>query len=174
MDRDGVVNEQIVDGYVMCPEQFVFIDGTVEALRKLRSCFDKIILVTNQQCVGKGLCSMEHINRVHEWMNQQLQAQGFTFDKIYCCPHLAAEHCECRKPQPGMAWHAKQDFPDIEFSQSVMLGDALSDMQFAQNAGMRAVHIGTIRHPEFEQIKKITTLHYDSLKSFSEAITDCR
>ena len=172
MDRDGVVNEQIIDGYVMETEQFVFHNGVFEALEILHQHFDRVLLVTNQQCVGKGLCSMDKIDRVHEWMQQQLAARNIAFDRIYCCPHLAAAGCDCRKPQPGMAFQAQRDFPDIDFSHSVMVGDSLSDMQFAQNAGIRAVHVGAIRHPEFEEIQKITPLHFDSLFDFAQSLYD--
>lgn len=167
LDRDGVVNVQIIDGYVMDTKQFVFHDGVFEALRLLRKRFDRIILVTNQQCVGKGLCNMAQIDAVHDWMAQRLLEHNFAFDKIYCCPHLASDGCTCRKPRPGMALQAKQDFPEIDFSQSLMVGDSLSDMQFAQNAGLAAVHVGAIRHPEFEEIQKITPHHFDSLLAFA-------
>lgn len=172
MDRDGVVNEQIIGGYVMETEQFVFHNGVFEALEILHQHFDRVLLVTNQQCVGKGLCSMDKIDRVHEWMQQQLAARNIAFDRIYCCPHLAAAGCDCRKPQPGMAFQAQRDFPDIDFSHSVMVGDSLSDMQFAQNAGIRAVHVGAIRHPEFEEIQKITQRHYDSLFEFAQEVVE--
>lgn len=170
MDRDGVVNEQIIGGYVMDTEQFVFHNGVFEALEILHQLFDRVLLVTNQQCVGKGLCPMSTIDHVHEWMQQQLVTRNVAFDKIYCCPHLAAEGCNCRKPQPGMALQAQRDFPDIDFSHSVMVGDSLTDIQFAQNAGVRAVHVGAIRHPEFEEIQKITPLHYDSLFEFAQSL----
>ena len=171
LDRDGVVNVQIIDGYVMDPQQFVFHEGAIDALCGLRERFERMILVTNQQCVGKGLCTMAEIDAVHDWMTRRLQEHGFAFDKIYCCPHLASDGCTCRKPRPGMALQAKQDFPEIDFSQSMMVGDSLSDMQFAQNAGLIAVHVGAIRHPEFEEIQKITPRHFDSLLAFAKTLS---
>ena len=170
MDRDGVVNEQIIGGYVMEAEQFVFHNGVFEALEILHQHFDRVLLVTNQQCVGKGLCSMDKIDRVHEWMQQQLVARNIAFDRIYCCPHLAAVGCDCRKPKPGMAHQAELDFPEIDFAKSIMVGDSLSDIQFAVNAGMRPVHVGAVRHPEFEEIQKLTLLHYDSLFEFAQSL----
>lgn len=168
LDRDGVINEQIIDGYVMSIDQFVFKDGVFEALRLLRTQVDKLILVTNQQCVGKGLCSMDCINEIHEWMQKQLRQQGCAFDGIYCCPHLASDHCACRKPRIGMIEQALRDFPDIDMRQAMMLGDSLSDIQMAQNAGIFPVHVGAVRHPEFEQIQEITSIHYDSLLAFAQ------
>lgn len=170
MDRDGVVNEQIIGGYVMDTEQFVFHNGVFEALEILHQLFDRVLLVTNQQCVGKGLCPMSTIDHVHDWMQQQLVARNVAFDKIYCCPHLAAEGCNCRKPKPGMAHQAELDFPEIDFAKSIMVGDSLSDIQFAVNAGMRPVHVGAVRHPEFEEIQKLTLLHYDTLFEFAQEV----
>ncbi len=169
VDRDGVVNVRIVDGYVMEPQQFLFVDGAIEALRRLRARFDTILLVTNQQCVGKGLCTMAQIDQVHDYMQQQLRAHEAAFDKIYCCPHLAADHCTCRKPLPGMAQQAKQDFPAIDFAQSVMVGDALSDLQFAVNAGLMPVHVGDLRPTEIDEVQKITPHHFDTLLQFARA-----
>ncbi|MCQ2284916.1 MAG: HAD family hydrolase [Bacteroidales bacterium] len=170
LDRDGVVNVQIVDGYVMQPQQFVFHKGAIEALHQLRAHFDRLILVTNQQCVGKGLCTMAEIDAVHNWMKQQLALENAYLDAIYCCPHLASDNCGCRKPKPGMALQALRDFPEIDLSQSVMVGDSLSDIQFAQNAGVKAVHVGAIRHPEFEEIQLLTPWHFDTLLDFSKEL----
>lgn len=172
LDRDGVVNEQIIDGYVMKIDQFVFKDGVVDTLRALRDYFGRIVLVTNQQCVGKGLCTMAEIVAVHDWMQQQLGAAGAALDAVYCCPHLAADQCDCRKPKPGMAMQALRDFPDIDFSQSVMIGDSLSDIQFAVQAGLQPVHVGAIRHPEFEEIQRLTPLHFDALPQYLEYLLD--
>ena len=170
LDRDGVVNRQIIGGYVQNIDEFVFLDHVIEALQLLKAQFARIILITNQQGVGKGICTIEQITQVHEHMQTQLRVHNCAFDKIYCCPHLASDNCDCRKPRPGMALQAKQDFPDIDFSRSLMVGDSLSDIQFAQNAGMTAVHVGAIRHPEFEKIQKITLQHYDTLYDFAIAI----
>ncbi|MCR4736808.1 MAG: HAD family hydrolase [Bacteroidales bacterium] len=170
LDRDGVLNEQIVDGYVMQWEDFVFKEGVFEALRLLRGKCDRMLLVTNQQCVGKGLCSMEDIELIHARMQAELCEHGCAFDRIYCCPHLAAENCSCRKPRPGMAERAFADFPDIDRSHSVMAGDTLSDILFAKNAGLIPVHVGAVREGEFDEIQKITPYHFDTLLDFANQI----
>ncbi len=172
MDRDGVVNVQIVGGYVMRPEQFAYTPHFLEAMRLLRPRFARLVIVTNQQCVGKGLCTQEDIDLIHERLQAQLRVQGTPFDQIYCCPHLADASCTCRKPNIGLAMQALQDFPDIDVSRSVMVGDSLSDMQFARNVGIIPVHVGTIRHPEFERILDITTSHFDSLYDFALHLDD--
>jgi len=164
LDRDGVVNQQIIGGYVLdYDSQFVFNPGVVEALRLLRPLFRRLILVTNQQCVGKGLCTEDDIRRVHDRMQAHLRSHACNFDAIYHCPHLAAEHCACRKPAIGMALQAKQDFPDIDFPQSLMAGDSLTDIQFARNAGITPVHVGVFHPSEQPGIELLTPHHFDSL-----------
>ncbi len=173
LDRDGVVNVQIVGGYVESVDQFVFVDHFLEAMKLLRPHFRHIILVTNQQGIGKKICTQAQVDAVHSYMQMRLLAQHTPMDAIYCCPHLASEHCDCRKPNIGMALQAKSDFPDIDFSDSFMVGDSLSDMQFAQNAGITPIHVGAIRHPEFDEILHLTQYHFDDLLDFAR-FTDVR
>jgi len=171
LDRDGVVNVQIIGGYVESVDQFVFVDHFLDAMKLLRPLFKHIVLVTNQQCVAKKICTQAQVDAVHSYMQMRLLAQQTPMDAIYCCPHLATEGCACRKPQIGMALQAKQDFPDIDFSDSIMVGDSLSDMQFAQKAGILPVHVGTIRYPEFDEILSITKHHFDSLYDFAKRLS---
>ncbi len=167
LDRDGVVNVQIVGGYVETIGQFVFADGFLEAMKLLRPKFRHIILVTNQQCIGKGICTRKQVDDIHNYLQQRLSAQNTPLDAVYCCPHLAAEHCSCRKPAIGMALMAKRDFPDIDFSDSIMLGDSLSDMQFAVNAGIMPVHIGKVSLPEHELARTLAVSHFDTILDFA-------
>lgn len=172
MDRDGVVNVQIIDGYVLRPEQFTYTPHFLEAMRLIRPRFQRIILVTNQQCVGKGLCSQEDVDAIHGRLQGQLEVQGTPFDRVYCCPHLAEASCACRKPNIGMFLQALRDFPDIDPARSLMVGDTLSDMQFARNASIHAVHVGAVRHPEFETVMDIASSHFDSLYDFALHLED--
>jgi len=168
LDRDGVINVQIVGGYVRKPDEFVLINGVLTAMQWLRPKFRRIIVVTNQQCVGKRICKLADIEEIHRRMCVTFEENLTPLDAVYCCPHKADEHCGCRKPEIGMALQAKTDFPDIDFADSVMVGDSLSDMQFAVNAGIQPVHVGA-KHPgEYEEILKITPLHYNNLLDFAK------
>lgn len=166
LDRDGVINVRIVDGYVTRPEEFVLLPGVLEALRLLRPRFDRIILVSNQQGIGKGLFSLEDLDRVHTYMQSLFAAQGTPLDAIYVCPHLASEHCACRKPNIGMALQAKNDFPEIDLAKSIMVGDSLSDMQFARNAGMIPVSVGSADVDRDE----LAVRHYADLLDFAKNV----
>lgn len=141
LDRDGVINEQIIGGYVLDFSQFVFVPGAIEALNMLQSSFARIIVLTNQQCVGKAMCRKEDVDEVHRRMLEELSNHGVQVAAVYFCPHRADENCSCRKPQIGLALQAQKDFPAIDFSKSIMVGDALSDMQLGRNCGMKTVFL---------------------------------
>jgi histidinol-phosphate phosphatase family protein len=139
LDRDGVINERLHDDYVKNVSEFRFIPGVKEAIAKLSAVFGKIIVVTNQQGIGKGLYSHEDLALIHERMKAEAEEAGGRIDAVFYAPHLASENSPLRKPGIGMALNAQKLFPQIDFSRSIMVGDTASDMLFARNAGMKAV-----------------------------------
>jgi histidinol-phosphate phosphatase family protein len=143
-DRDGVINRRLVDDYVKKPDDFEFLEEVPQSLAFFKKHFKYLFLVTNQQGIGKGLMTVSDLKQVHHFMMSTLEKERGQFDALFYCPHLAVEACNCRKPQIGMAKQAQQQFPDIDFSQSILLGDSVSDMQFGRNAGMKTVWIGAL------------------------------
>ena len=141
LDRDGVINRHIIDGYVTQTEAFEFLPKVLEALAVLAQEFDRILIVTNQQGIGKGFFSIADLENIHQYMLAEIEKQGGRIDKIYFSPHLESENNPHRKPNIGMALQAKRDFPDIDFSSAIMVGDSLTDMQFGKNAGMKTVFL---------------------------------
>lgn len=142
LDRDGVINKKIENDYVRSWDQFEFLPGVLDALNKLSKIFGRIIIVTNQRGIGKGLMTEDDLHEIHEKMLQLIRQHGGRIDAIYYCPHdYEKEECDCRKPKPGLALQAKRDFPEINFEKSVMVGDSESDIVFARNLGMVAVGI---------------------------------
>jgi len=141
LDRDGVINRKINDGYVTNIEEFEFLPSVLEALAILSNKFQYLFIVTNQQGIGKGIFSMDDLREIHHFMIKQIVQNGGRIDKIYVAPNLESENSMNRKPQLGMAWQAKKDFPDIDFKRSIMIGDSAIDMQFGKNAGMTTVFL---------------------------------
>lgn len=162
LDRDGVLNERIQDAYVKQPDELKILDGAGEAVHLLAPLFDYSFVATNQQGIGKGLMTIEDLKLVHQVLEKHLD---YTFDEIYYCPHLAIYSPFCRKPQPGMAYQALDDFPDINMSESVMVGDMESDMQFARSMNMKAIQITTDRPSEYADE------NYTSLLAFANAMS---
>ncbi len=139
IDRDGVINRRIPDGYVTSPAEFEFMPGVLDALKILTKKFKRIFIVTNQQGIGKGLMSENDLERVHDFMLEKFEDEGIKIDKIYYCPSRKEENSPRRKPEIGMALEAKEDFPEISLENSVMVGDTTSDMIFGKNAGMKTI-----------------------------------
>ncbi len=142
LDRDGVINERPVNDYVRNPDGFIFLPGVTEAIRLLSIVFERIILVTNQQGVGLGLMSKNDLDKVHEKMLLDLKESGGRIDAIYCCTDVKTTTDNCRKPGSFMAESARKQFPEIQFSHSLMVGDTSSDILFGKQAGMKTVQIG--------------------------------
>lgn len=164
LDRDGVINVRLVDDYVKNINEFEFLPGVMEAFKIFSEKFHKIIIVTNQQGVGKGLMTIGDVNAVHDFMIKNIENQKGRVDAIYICPQLKSEPDNFRKPSPKMALMAKADFHEIDFSKSIMLGDSSSDIEFGKNAGMHTVLIGD------EQVKTVPDDHYDSLIEFANIL----
>ena len=135
LDRDGVINRHLPGDYVRCPQQFVFLPGILEALAAWSAKFRRIVLVTNQRGVGRGLMTDADLSQVHAFMMARILEAGGRIDLILTCTAVD-EKDPRRKPQTGMFQEALQMFPKIRPERSVMLGDSPSDEAFARNCGM--------------------------------------
>ncbi len=164
LDRDGVINKRLEGDYVKTLAEFEFIDGVPEAMKILSNIFGKIVIVTNQQGIGKGLYTENDLNIIHHYLADEIEKHEGRIDKIYFSPHLASANHPTRKPGIGMALDAKKDFPDIDLSRSIMVGDSMSDMQFGRTAGMTTVFISDepIKAPDID-------LHFPDLLTFARS-----
>src|SRR5690625_3597092 len=141
LDRDGVINKKCENDYVRSKKDFKFLPWAVEAAKACSKIFGRTIIVTNQQGIGKGLMTEKDVKKIHQYMLQEIEKQGGKIDAVYYAPGIASENNTMRKPQTGMGEKAKKDFPEINFKQSIMIGDAESDIEFARRLGMHAVLI---------------------------------
>jgi histidinol-phosphate phosphatase family protein len=141
LDRDGVINKKIDNDYVKQWIEFEFIEGVLDALKFLNTLFGNIIVVTNQQGIGKKLYRIEDLELIHKNMLFEIAYHGGKIDKVYFSPYLKSENHPYRKPGIGMALKAKEDISTINFKQSIMIGDSMSDMEFGRNAGMKTIYI---------------------------------
>ncbi len=141
LDRDGVINKKLDNDYVKHWIEFEFLEGVLDALKKLDTVFGKIVVVTNQQGIGKNLYRIEDLELIHKNMLYEITYLGGRIDKVYFSPYLNSENHPTRKPGIGMALQAQKDFPEIDFTKSIIVGDSLSDMEFGRNAGMKTVFI---------------------------------
>ncbi len=135
LDRDGVLNRSAPSHqYITSPKQLRLLPGVSGALRNLQDIGLALVVVTNQQGVGKGEMTLNDLDAVHEEMTARLASFGVRLDGIYACPHLESASCDCRKPRPGLLLRAAAEL-DLALGQSVMIGDAPADMEAGYAAG---------------------------------------
>ncbi len=169
LDRDGVINVEKKDAYVLNNKEFIFLDGVFTALKMLSEIFGLILIVSNQRGVAKELMTLEDLHNVHTYMLEEIVKQHGRIDKIYFCTDLDNTSPN-RKPNPGMALQAKKDFPQIDVAKSIMAGNKLTDMQFARNAGMHSVFIAST-NPEIAFPHELIDARFNSLLEFAKAIS---
>ncbi len=167
IDRDGVINYEKQDDYILNWNEFRFYEETTKAIANLSQKFGKIFIVSNQRGVGRGKMTEESLTEIHEKMTSEITAAGGRIDKIYYCTAPDSIHPE-RKPNPGMAFKAQQEFPEVDFNRSIMIGNKPSDMKFGRNAGMFTVYV-TTTHPEQAFPHPDIDFIYPSLSAFSAA-----
>ncbi|MBI3511626.1 MAG: HAD family hydrolase [Bacteroidetes bacterium] len=142
LDRDGVINKRFPGDYVKCMEEFEFLPLVKESIAELSFLFGKIIVITNQQGIGKGYYSHEDLAHIHAHMKKEIEMAGGKIDAVFYAPQLEEEKSPMRKPGIGMALQAKKVLPEIDFAKSIIVGDSESDMEFGKRAGMKTIFVG--------------------------------
>jgi D-glycero-D-manno-heptose 1,7-bisphosphate phosphatase len=172
LDRDGVINQKAPDGqYVTRWEDFHFLPGAIEAIVQFNQAGFRVIVVTNQRCVAKGLLSEIDLNHLHNRMSEHLSSAGARIDAIHYCPHELEPPCNCRKPAPGMLLAAARA-QNVDLAASWMIGDSDIDIQAGRNAGCRTVRV-TVNNAtaRMSSIKDATLLDADiTAASLYEAV----
>ena len=169
LDRDGVINHQKENGYINFPDEFEFYDGVIEAISICTLHFGRIIVVTNQRGVGKGITTLENLQGIHKKMTATIEEAKGKIDAVYFCTDTSDES-PCRKPNTRMAIQAKTAFPEIDFSKSIMIGNSLSDLQFGRNLGTYTVFLRTTNKTPNPQIIENADLLLDHLAEFSRLL----
>ena len=168
LDRDGVINIEKKEDYIRKWVEFEFYKESLEALPILANKFKSIVIVTNQKGIGKGLMTHEDLAFIHQNMVDKISEVGGRIDHIFYCPDLD-NNAPNRKPQPGMAFQAKQQFPHIKLEESIMVGNRTSDMNFGRNAGLNTVFLATT-HPETTYPNPIIDYRFDNLLTFAKSL----
>lgn len=153
LDRDGVIIENI-STYVRSWEEVRFIPKSLFALNKAQNSPYKIILVTNQSAVGRGILPLDIAWEINLRLVAVIQQAGGRVDGVYMCPHAPEDNCECRKPKPGLILRAASDL-SLDLARSILIGDALSDLLAGQAAGIhRTLLVRTGRGSEQEKLPR--------------------
>ena len=168
LDRDGVINHEKHLDYIHTWDEFVFYEGVTEAIAIFARTFHRLVVITNQKGVGKGVTKLHDLQLIHKNMIAEIEEKGGRIDAVYFCPDLGSESPN-RKPNPGMGFQAVKDFPDINLNKAIMVGNTLSDMQFGRNLGVQTIFLPTTR-PEVDLQDKHIDAVYGSLLDFANAL----
>ena len=141
LDRDGVIIENL-PGYVKSTAEVHFLPGVLQALARIRGWKYSIIIITNQSAVGRGIISIQTAEEINQSVVAAIQSHGGRIDGVFMCPHHPDAGCNCRKPLPGLFFQAANRL-NIDLANSIMIGDALTDLQAGQRAGLK--HLVLVR-----------------------------
>lgn len=139
LDRDGVINKHR-DDYVKNIAEFELVDGVEKQLKLLSDNHFKLIVITNQSMVGRGLSTKKDLLAINDKMQNLFKKVDFQIDRIYCCLHTPWDNCNCRKPRVKLFEKAIEDF-DIDVKNSWLIGDNQSDIMAGQKIGCKTILI---------------------------------
>ncbi|MFC1674356.1 D-glycero-beta-D-manno-heptose 1,7-bisphosphate 7-phosphatase [Candidatus Omnitrophota bacterium] len=152
LDRDGVINQYPGDTrYVTSWDEFVFLPGAKEAIAVLHKNNFKVIVVSNQAGVSKGLYTQEALDSITRKMSAAVESAGGTIDAVYYCTHRNEDHCPCRKPKPGLLITAAKE-QAFDLAETFFVGDTIRDVKTARAAGCKSVLV--LSGKEKEENKK--------------------
>jgi D-glycero-D-manno-heptose 1,7-bisphosphate phosphatase len=153
LDRDGVINEDS-DDYIKSPQEWEPIAGSLEAIGLLAQHGFRVVVITNQSGVARGLFSLDVLGQIHDKMERSIEAHGGKLEGIYYCPHGPEDFCECRKPKPGMFNQVANDL-GLNLAGVPAIGDSYRDLEAARSAGASPILVQTgkgmrtlARHPD--------------------------
>jgi D-sedoheptulose 7-phosphate isomerase len=144
LDRDGVINRRRPE-HVKSWAEFEFLPGALDALAEVKRAGIKVIVITNQAAVGRGLLREQELTEIHGRMLGAVAGAGGHIERVYTCPHTPEERCECRKPGTALFSRASLEL-GVSLRGSVMVGDSKGDVEAAQSAGCDPVLVG-VRRP---------------------------
>lgn len=141
LDRDGVINQDS-DDFIKSPDEWLPIDGSLEAIALLNQQGYKVIVITNQSGLARGLFDVATLEKIHAKMQRLVAEKNGNIEAIYFCPHGPSDDCHCRKPKPGLleAFAAEHN---ADLNGMIVIGDSLRDLQSAQAVGASPMLVKT-------------------------------
>ncbi|WP_126452045.1 D-glycero-beta-D-manno-heptose 1,7-bisphosphate 7-phosphatase [Sulfuriflexus mobilis] len=141
LDRDGVINEDS-DEFIKSPDEWIPIPGSLEAIAQLSNAGWRVVVASNQSGLSRKLFDIDTLNAIHDKMYSMVNEYGGVIDAVFFCPHAPKDHCDCRKPKPGMLEQISQRLR-IELNGVPVIGDSLRDLQAAQAVNAQPVLVRT-------------------------------
>ena len=150
LDRDGVINHDS-DDYIKSKEEWMPIDGSLDAIARLNHCGNTVVVASNQSGLGRGYFDIEALSAMHKKMDDMLAKIGGRIDAVFYCPHMPDDACSCRKPKPGMLLDIGQRF-NVPLKEMIFIGDSISDIKAASNANAKSMLVRTGKGVKAEKI----------------------
>ena len=174
LDRDGVIN--VDHGYTHRVADLEFVPGSVAAMQRLQGAGWRLVVVTNQSGIARGLFTEDDYTRFTARLRSELQSAGVGLDAVLHCPHLPdatvaayRQLCDCRKPAPGMLLRAAREL-SLDLAASVIVGDRLSDLQAGRAAGLGRCLLVRSGHPIAAAEARQADAVYDDLAACAHAL----
>ncbi|OGL39561.1 MAG: hypothetical protein A3C43_10820 [Candidatus Schekmanbacteria bacterium RIFCSPHIGHO2_02_FULL_38_11] len=170
IDRDGVINENLNGDYVKEWKEFKFLPGVLHSLKLLKTNKVKVVVVSNQSGVAKGLMTEKQLSNVSRYFVKKVKDCGGNIEAIYYCVHNVGENCDCRKPKPGLLLKASKEL-GIDLNKTYIVGDYISDIEAGVTAGSKTILVRTGRGKETISKRDEWTVEPDYIVSdLSEAV----
>lgn len=173
LDRDGTIN--VEKNYLYKIEDFEFLPGVIEALKKLQDAGYLLIIISNQSGIGRGYYTEKDFKKLNDWMILTLKEQGVTINAVYYCPHLPdakilkyRKDCNCRKPKLGLYNQAIKEY-DLDLSQCYAIGDKIRDCAICEATDCKGFLVGN--NESLNIISKVQEGHVPNVK-YSESLVD--
>lgn len=141
LDRDGVINQDS-DAFIKSPEEWLPIEGSLEAIALLNAHGYKVVVITNQSGLARGLFDTAMLEKIHAKMQRLVAEKGGKIDAIYFCPHGPNDDCNCRKPKSGLLEAFAID-NNVNLNDVTVIGDSLRDLQAAEAVGANPILVKT-------------------------------
>lgn len=141
LDRDGVINEDS-DEFIKSPEEWIPISGSLEAVAAANQKGYRVVVISNQSGLARGLFDVATLNRIHEKMLREVARFGGRIEAIYYCPHGPNDACDCRKPLPGMLTDLARRL-DMDLASATLIGDRETDLAAGAAVGATCMLVRT-------------------------------
>lgn len=167
LDRDGVINQDS-DSYIKSPDEWLAIDGSIDAIVALSKAGYRVVVATNQSGIGRKLFDEYALARIHSKLCSMVEESGGFIDGIFYCPHTPDEDCQCRKPKTGLLQQIEAEFA-CSLKGACFIGDSYKDIQAALTFGCKPILVrtgkGAMTERRIQQEKLTDVAVYDDLAS---------
>lgn len=174
LDRDGVISIFTPQDYVKSWGEFQFIDGAIDGLKKLYSNGYKLVIISNQAGLNRGLFSQEDLDDITKRMKDVLKKEDVELTGTYYCRHTPEENCDCRKPKTGLFKQAEQDIKGINYAEAYFIGDSDIDIIAGKSIGVKTVLVLTGKTKTRDEVNNWQIkpdFIFEDLKTAAEFIT---